>query len=137
MFGWFKKTQDESYLSAPIGLEEFNDWTKEVIQLTRLPFNESMRFAIATIVLESREILSKKEAAERLVKAAQNQIASFVFQDIKSKRMAADALEKQQAEAIAALKEFEKQEAPEVNAEGSESGQEPIQETPKDMVPSA
>jgi len=76
---------------VPVSLDEYNKWTEEVIALTRLPLNDSMRFAVSTVVLESKELLSKKDAAIRLLKGANNQLASFVFQDIKSRRMAEDA----------------------------------------------
>lgn len=108
MFSWLHPREE-----VPIGLEEFDRWTKEVIALTRLPFNDSMRFAVATIVLESKEILTKRETALKLEKAAQNQLAAFVFQDVKSKRIMAD---EQQAKKAAEVKIEASVEEPEAAA---------------------
>lgn len=75
---------------APVTLDEFNEWIDDVIALTRLPNNDSMRFAVSTVVLEAKELLTKKQAALKLEKGAQNQFAAFLFQDIKAKRIAED-----------------------------------------------
>lgn len=128
---WFKKKPAPlSINDVPVGLAEFYTWCDEVIDLTRLPANDSMRFAVATIVLESKDILSKDDAARRLVKAAQNQLAAFVFQDIKSKRMAADEAAAKLAQADAAI---EKQEATEVN-ESPEAVSSEVQAAPSPVV---
>jgi hypothetical protein len=82
----FGDNHDEE--TAPSTLEEFYAWVDDVIDLTRLPNNDSMKFAVSTIVLEAKELLTKKNAALRLEKGAQNQFASFVFQDIKTKHIA-------------------------------------------------
>lgn len=114
MLTWFRRRHREL---VPIGLDEFNQWTREVIALTRLPYNDSMRFAVSTIVLESKELLTKQETATRLEKAAQNQLAAFVFQDVKTKQMA-------------------KKEAPEVNIiPPSEVASERLENFAENLVP--
>lgn len=72
---------------SPVTLGEFIDWINDVIALTRLPNNDSMQFALSTIVLESKKKLTKRQAASLLEKGALNQFASFMFQDLKSKRI--------------------------------------------------
>jgi hypothetical protein len=84
--------------SPPATLNEFHTWMDDVIALTRLPNNDSMKFAVATVVLEAKELLTKKQAALKLEKGAQNQFAAFVFQDIKAKRIAADEAEAKKAQ---------------------------------------
>lgn len=83
---------------TPVTLDEFYAWINDVIDLTRLPNNDSMQFAVCTIVLESKDLLSKKSAALRLEKGAQNQFASFVFQDIKTKRIEMEIAAQKEAE---------------------------------------
>jgi hypothetical protein len=80
----------------PVGVEAFHSWASEIIDMAGLPNNDSMKFALATIILEmdkSKGRVSKQEMATYLVKAAANQVAAFVFQDIKAKRIAKDAQE--------------------------------------------
>ena len=113
--GFWRKEKEIS----PVTLDEFNEWVDDVIGLTRLPNNDSMRFAVATVVLEAKELLSKEQAATRLEKGAQNQFAAFIFQDIKSKRIAEDqaraAAEKSIADSAAA------KEAPPVDVQNEDT----------------
>jgi hypothetical protein len=75
---------------SPVTLDEFNTWVDDVIAHTRLPNNDSIKFAVASIVLEAKDLLTHKQAARKLEKGAQNQFAAFVFQDIKARRIAED-----------------------------------------------
>jgi len=113
--------------TVPIGLDEFYRWCEEVLALTRLPHNDSMRFALASIVLESKEILTREHAAQRLVKAAQNQLAAFVFNDIKAKRMAEDALKETEKDATVVNADKQSGVAPDGGSQASAS----------EMVPAA
>lgn len=80
---------------VPITLDDYLMWTDEVISVSGLPNNDSMKFALASIVLEAKDLLTKKEAIRRLKKGAVNQIAAHVFQTIKSERIAKDQAEQE------------------------------------------
>lgn len=94
---WFKRCigiQDEL---LPVGVEEFYAWSEAVVALTPLPLNDSMRFVLSSLILElpkTRARVPKEEMADMLMKAAANQVASFVLQDVKGRRMDADKAEK-------------------------------------------
>lgn len=84
---WFFKSR------LPVGVEEFDEWANSVIALTPLPNNESIHFALATIILEldkSEGRISKQKMADLLTKAAANQVAAYVFQKIKTDRIEKD-----------------------------------------------
>lgn len=91
---WFKKEATEKQKQfLPVGVEHFHKWADEIIALTPLPSNDSIKFALASIILEldkSHGRVSQYDMATMLVKAAANQVAAYVFQDIKNKRIAAD-----------------------------------------------
>jgi hypothetical protein len=125
IMGFFKALFGDHHQEdlTPVTLEEFYTWMDDVIGLTRLPNNDSMKFAVSTIVLEAKELLTKKSAALKLEKGAQNQFASFVFQDIKSKHIA------KEQEAAAALAQALPPEAAPLSTEA------PL-ETPPQVVPS-
>jgi hypothetical protein len=77
----------------PIGVEAFHEWAEKVIKLTHLPSNDSIKFALASIILEldkTKGRICRHEMATMLVKAAANQVAAFVFQDIKNRRIEAE-----------------------------------------------
>jgi hypothetical protein len=81
------KAQFKSEL--PIGVEEFHKWAGEVIALTRLPDNDSMRWSLAVNIMHlpaKIAKISKQEMADLLHKGAANQVAAFVTQDLKSKQ---------------------------------------------------
>lgn len=118
--GWFTKTEQVVKEFLPVGVKEFHTWADDVISLTPLPNNDSIKFALASIILEldkSYGKASKQEIATMLVKAAANQVAAFVFNDIKRNRMIADEAKNQElkdkdCEAKAAVEI--KSEAPEI-----------------------
>lgn len=96
------KDKNDLKTPLPVGLNEFHAWADDVISLTPLPNNESIKFAVATIILELTPddgYISKRKVATRLIKAAANQVASYYFQSIKSARMDKDA----KAEKLASL----------------------------------
>ena len=45
---------------SPVTLDEFNEWIDDVIALTRLPNNDSMRFAVSTVVLEAKDVYKRQ-----------------------------------------------------------------------------
>lgn len=96
----------------PVGLTEFNSWAANIIEITgAFADPDSMKFAIASNILHlppNRSSVSTQFFVRSLRKAAANQVASQVFQDIKNK---------QQEEAKAAATQSQVA-APTQNAEG-------------------
>ncbi len=77
----------------PTGMSEFMKWSDEIILLSNYADADSLRFAIASILIHSdhkTSALSKNYFVVRLRKSAANQVASQVFQDIKEKQKAAE-----------------------------------------------
>ncbi len=91
----------------PVGVKEFNAFADRIIEQSgKFADDDSMRFAIATNIIHadaSKGSVPDSFFISRLRKAAANQVASQIFQDIKTKQAAEQkaALEKQQAEAAA------------------------------------
>lgn len=74
----------------PAGLTEFEAWIDRIVTQTGLIADiDSMRFALASILIHADSkhgALPDKYFTDRLVKSAANQVASQVFQDIKTKQ---------------------------------------------------
>lgn len=86
----------------PIGMEEFDIWAKSVLSLTRLPDNDSTRFALASIVPHQkaeRFYIPKRLFANMLCKSAANQVGGAVMHELKEKQQAAIAAEQAAIEA--------------------------------------
>lgn len=85
----------------PVGMTEFKMWSDEIIALTGpLADPDSMRFAISSQIMHlapQRCSVPKRYFVASLRKAAANQVASQVFQDIKIRQ--AEEQEKQRQEA--------------------------------------
>lgn len=84
-----------SYLLAyvptrlPIGMTEFDTWAKSVIDLTRLPDNDSTRFALASTVPHQKAdkfLTPKIKYAWLLEKSAANQVAFGIMTELKEKQ---------------------------------------------------
>lgn len=76
----------------PQGMIEFYRWSNDILSLYDLPNNDSTKFALATMILHSKEdasSLSKEYFGIRLRKAAANQIAAGIMQQLKEKQTAA------------------------------------------------
>jgi len=87
----------------PQGVTEFNVWANDIISTYRFPDNDSVRFALATMVMHqgpTAAFRSKFYFAIMVWAGASKQVASQVFNDIKTKQM--EELKKKQAEATAA-----------------------------------
>lgn len=71
----------------PVGMNEFETWAKEIISLVGpIADDESLKFAIASQIMHlsaNRSRYSKRTFVMMLEKAAANQVASQVFQDVK------------------------------------------------------
>lgn len=91
-----------SYLPTklPVGLAAFHKFANDIIELSG-PYadEDSMKFAIASQIIHldsNRGSVTKNRIVKAMRKSAANQIASQVFQDIKTKQQA--AFEKAKAE---------------------------------------
>lgn len=93
----------------PVGMSEFETWSDSIIELAgEYADRDSMKYALATNVIHlphTKARVAKAYFVDTLRKAAANQVASAVFQEIKFKQAEAAerraALEKQQAEVAA------------------------------------
>lgn len=81
-----------SYLPSrlPVGMSEFDTWSSAIIALTGpIADNDSLRFALASQIMHqgaAKGSIPKSFFVNSLRKAAANQVASQVFQDIKIKQ---------------------------------------------------
>lgn len=84
----------------PVGKAEFETWANRIIALGgKYADDDSLHFALASILIHADSkhgALPDKYFSDRLRKSASNQVASQVFQDIKTKQ--AEAAAKQQTE---------------------------------------
>lgn len=94
-----------SYLPSklPVGVTEFNSFAQDILDLSgNYADKDSMTFAIASMVIHlpaGKGYASKNHFIQGLRKSAANQVASQVFQDIKTRQ---EAVLKKQAEDTAA-----------------------------------
>lgn len=86
----------------PVGMTEFNEFAERILaQCGKYADEDSMKFALATSIIHAdaaKGSLPDKYFIDRLRKAAANQVASQVFQDIKAKQIAAQEAAKQAVE---------------------------------------
>ncbi len=69
----------------PTGLTEFNNWVKDVVELSELPNNDSTRRVAAQFIMQlppALAYLSLRKVSNQLIKAAANQVAYQVAKDI-------------------------------------------------------
>lgn len=108
---FYSKVRGRFESPLPRGMTEFNAWADSIIEtydIEGLADKDSLRFVLANIILELKPdaaFVSKWLMARRLLKAASNQVASGVFQEIKAKQKEAQAqAAAKPAEATATLK---------------------------------
>lgn len=93
-----------SYLPSklPVGLTQFNTFADSIIELSgQYADDDSMRFAIASMIIHlpaGKATVPKAFFVNGLRKSAANQVASQVFQDVKTKQAEAQAKLKQAEE---------------------------------------
>lgn len=93
--------------SLPVGRTEFDNWATDIIKLSGSPDNDSIRFALANIILQlkaDQAYQSKNYCANILRKGMANQVASAVFTEMKTKQIAALEAAKKAEEASAEQK---------------------------------
>lgn len=107
----FKRFLSHFPTKLPVGLTEFNEWSDSIIALSgQFADTDSMRYAIASNLIHLPHTKSKVPKAyfvNTLRKAAANQVASQVFQDIKLKQAEAAEMAKLQQVEDAAKKAAE------------------------------
>ncbi len=95
----------------PVGLPQFDQWSKDIIELSGQFADEtSMRFVLASELMHSdakQGSVPKHYFVSRCRKLAANQTAGYILQEIKAAQAAAQAelAAKQQAEATATTPE--------------------------------
>ncbi len=111
-----------SYLPTrlPVGMTEFNKWSQDIIDLAGpMADEDSMRWAIASQVMHqgaTSDCIPKRFFVSALRKAAANQVANQVFQDLKIKQQ-----QRAEAEAKAAAEQAASETpAPEAGTTGVE-----------------
>lgn len=78
--------------AVPQGIAEFDTWSSSIIRTYGFPDNDSVRFALATMILHSgptAAYASKRYYALMVKAGAAKQVASQVFTDIKQRQIAA------------------------------------------------
>jgi hypothetical protein len=108
----------------PQGVAEFHTWAESIITHYGLPLNNSVKFAIATLILHAKEdaaYLSKEYFGLRALKSAANQVAAGVMQDLKNEqaRLIKEAEDKEAEEKAKAEAEAKALEAVPVAAEAA------------------
>jgi len=84
-----------SYLPSklPVGLTEFHAWADSIIELAgKYADEDSLKFTLATMIIHldsKRGSVPKSLFVDSLRKAAANQVAGQIFQDIKTKQQEA------------------------------------------------
>lgn len=85
----------EDQQPLPVGVTEFHEWAKRITDLVGpLADIDSMNYVLASAILSAPPDASElpdNYFTSRLKKAAANQVASYIFQDIKAKQAAKSA----------------------------------------------
>lgn len=89
---FFRKLMMQFPSSLPQGVEELKSWSESIIDAYDVPNNASTHFSLATMILHLGQVEARKPKAyfgAGLRKAAANEVAAFVMQDLKAKQKAA------------------------------------------------
>lgn len=73
----------------PAGRAEFEEWAKDIIRLANSPDNDSVRFALATMIMQfpaSTAKVPKRTVVDMLHKGMANQVASAIVYELKTKQ---------------------------------------------------
>lgn len=100
-----------SYLptALPHGMEEFNEWSRSIISLSRAPDNESTRFAVAVMILHmeaGEDTKAKRWFVKKLNKAACNELANGIAMQIKEAQKARVEQEARDKSAVEAARDI-------------------------------
>jgi hypothetical protein len=104
--------------AVPQGMQEFEDWSSSIIKIYGFPDNDSVRFALATMIMHSgpsAAYVSKRHYAIMIKAGAAKQVASQAFTEIKQRQLdAINAANKAALEAEAANQQAAATATPEV-----------------------
>lgn len=78
-------------IQLPIGRKEFDEFAKILIERAGLPDNDSMRWTVAVMIMHLDPSVSEVETKtfiSKLKKAAANEVANAVIQELKAKQKA-------------------------------------------------
>lgn len=82
--------------ALPVGMTEFNSWLDDIISLSKVPDNDSTRFAAAVMIFNlkpDQDRKSKRYFIKALNKGAANECANAIAMGFKEKQKAAAAEE--------------------------------------------
>ena len=104
-----------SYLptSLPVGMTEFDKWSDSVIALSPLPNNSSSKFTVAVMIPHLDSTTARKPKAyfvRALHKAAANQIAYSIIQELKAKQAEQEKTAAATAQNVAPVDDIKQQE---------------------------
>jgi hypothetical protein len=77
--------------SLPQGMTEYNNWAFSIISLSKLPDNDSTRFALGSMIMHMgsrQDVKPMRFFVKQLRKAAANEIAHSVISALKEKQKA-------------------------------------------------
>jgi len=81
----------------PIGMTAFEKWATTVIRLSGCPDNRSTRFSLSVMIMHGKKArVPKRFYALQLYKAAANEVAHAVAQEVKAQQKADDEAAKAQ-----------------------------------------
>lgn len=86
---FFKKVSCFFPTPLPIGMVDFGLWADSIIDVYGLPNNDSVRFALATMILHAdskKAAISKRYFGLCALKSMSNQIASGIMHELKEKQ---------------------------------------------------
>lgn len=96
-----KKLREElcSYFPTPLptGMTEFEEWQTSILSMSKVPDNESTRFALSVMILHlssTEDRKPKRFFIKALNKSAANELANAVAMNIKEKQKARIEAEK-------------------------------------------
>ncbi len=77
--------------ALPQGRAEFTVWSNSIIEIYEMPDNDSVRFALATMIMHlppTKCFIAKEYFGRSLHKSASNQVAHAMLQELKEKQQA-------------------------------------------------
>lgn len=77
--------------ALPQGRTEFDTWANSIVAIYAMPDNDSVRFALATMILHlpsTKSRVSKEFFGRSLQKSCSNQVAAALMQELKEKQQA-------------------------------------------------
>lgn len=92
----------------PVGVTEFNAWADDIMTMAKSPNNDSVRFALAAMIVNSGDTeayISKMFFVLQLRKSMAKQIASFVMYEAKQKQQEEARKAAEESQKVASLEQ--------------------------------